>query len=77
MPDTDDDEVSLVRINSTLDVLTDNIKKLTDSMGGMDKELFSLKQKQEFLEASWQDPNFEFDYDPNKEDFITQEEGKI
>ena len=46
-------------------------------MGGMNKELSSLKQKQEFLEASWQDPNFEFDYDPNKEDFITQEEGKI
>ena len=49
----------------------------------MSKELNTLKQKQEFLEASWNDPDFEFDYDPKQGGFAyrgkekKREEGEI
>ena len=60
---------TLLKINSTLDAFGLSLKGLTGSMGNLSKEMTELKQKQDFLEASWQDPDFEYSYDPKQGSF--------
>ena len=73
---------SLKKINDTLDCLTDSITRLTASMGSVTSEMNSLKRKQDFLEASWQDPDFEYQYNAQQGGFYQvspegTEEGEV
>ena len=54
---------SLIKMNDNLDTLAVSIKTLTNTMSTMSGELNILKRKQDFLEASWRDPDFEYSYD--------------
>ena len=69
----DSASASLVRINETLDILTANIQNLTGNMGKMTEDLSTVKQKQDFLEASWKDPNFGYYYDSAQGHFLSSD----
>ena len=60
---------SLNKISQTLDTLTESLTRLTGSMGAMTKDMNNLKRKQDFLEASWRDPDFDFSYNSKEGGF--------
>ena len=67
-------------INASLLALSNTVKELTKSVNSVDSQVKSVKQKQDFLEASWEDPEFEYQYDAAKGSFrhcISEDEEDI
>ena len=74
---------ALLRINDTLDTLTASLQTLSGNLNKMTGDLATVKKKQDFLEASWKDPEYGFEYDSESgqfycsEEYEAEEEGEV
>ena len=60
---------AIARINDTLDTLANKVQKMMESMNNMAGQMKVVKEKQDFLEASWEDPDFDYVYDRDQGGF--------
>ena len=54
---------AIERLHDTFDSLSDKVNKMMESMNNMAGQMKKVKEKQDFLEASWADPEFDYTYD--------------